>query len=156
MYKVKGDTSKIKEKCNTGSIVFHRSSEANDTFLGNINVYVRMIKNGNNDYYYISMTDGKYGYSEILESELTIEKIIEYDKLEIDLQNSDFCNYEKRSVWDLKNKEVCIIISTGRWLELIIRTFNFREFVVGENDIKYLFIYSIDEFNKLRLMPLSN
>lgn len=94
MYKLKGDTGKIKEKCNSGSIVFHRSSEASDSFLGKFDVYVRMIKNGDNDYYYISMTDGKYGHSEILESELTIEKIFEYNKLEIDLQNSDICNYE--------------------------------------------------------------
>ena len=34
---------------------------------------------------------------------------------------------------------------TNRLLELITRTFNCREIVVGENDIKTLFIYSIDE-----------
>ena len=34
---------------------------------------------------------------------------------------------------------------TNRLLELITSKFNFREVVVGENDIKTLFIYSIDE-----------
>ena len=36
-------------------------------------------------------------------------------------------------------------METNQLLELIIRLFNFREIVVGENDIKGLFIYSIDE-----------
>ena len=36
-------------------------------------------------------------------------------------------------------------METNQLLELIIRLFNFREIVVGENDIKCLFIYSIDD-----------
>ena len=43
------------------------------------------------------------------------------------------------------NLKKSIIIYLRRLLELIIRSFNYREFVVGGNDIKYLFIYSIDE-----------
>ena len=37
------------------------------------------------------------------------------------------------------------IILTNQWLELIIRLFKQREVMVGGNDVKYLFIYSIDE-----------
>ena len=45
----------------------------------------------------------------------------------------------------LQSKDIFTIMEISRLLELIISSFYEREFVVGGNDIKDLFIYSIDE-----------
>lgn len=87
------DLKKIKEKCDVNnSVIFSRSS--NSSFFNNkIDTYIRMVKRDDNIYFYISMSDGKYGYSETLISELTFDKIVEYCKLDADLQGANYCNY---------------------------------------------------------------
>lgn len=62
-------------------------------FFDNVSAYVKVVNNGNGYDYYVSISDGKYGFSETLEKDLSSRSVVEYELLS-DSYKTNMCSFQ--------------------------------------------------------------
>lgn len=56
-----------------------------------VSVYVKIVPNGESEDYYLSMTDGKYGFNETLLENISLDTVVEYNTLN-DVSQNNLCS----------------------------------------------------------------
>ena len=69
------------------------TSSSFSNFFDNVSAYVKVVNNGNGYDYYVSISDGKYGFSETLEKDLSSRSVVEYELLS-DSYKTNMCSFQ--------------------------------------------------------------
>ncbi len=96
----KNKVSHNKYSCNNTEVMYFYYENVSldmyvpfSNFFDNVSAYVKVVNNGNGYDYYVSISDGKYGFSETLEKDLSSRSVVEYELLS-DSYKTNMCSFQ--------------------------------------------------------------